>query len=313
MHFSFIFWMYACSDDTIPIPASADTSLRKAMPQTENVVIVVIDGPRYADTWGLSGRPHIPYMAGQLAPQGVFFSNFRNTGPTYTLPGHTAITTGYYQHLDNDGSEGPQKPSIFQHYLAQKGLAPDKACLITSKEKLKALADCRDLDWRGRYNPYTDNGLEGQNRPDAETLQEAMRTLAENQPGLMLVQFLGPDSKGHENNWEGYLQAIQETDSLVNELWTYLQQNEYYQGKTALLITNDHGRHDNSHKDGFSSHGDGCESCAHISLLALGPDFPAGIIIDEAYQQADLTPTIGQLLNIEVPAYDGRPITALLK
>ena len=122
----------------------------------------------------------------------------------------------------------------------------------------------------------------------------------------MLVQFLGPDANGHSNNWEGYIRSVQETDSLVYELWQFLQQDEHYRNKTALLITNDHGRHANTHKDGFVSH------CRHISLLALGPDFKKGVDIKDAYEQIDLVPTIGQLLGIPLPEQEGKPILPLL-
>lgn len=309
IHFSVFLWLYACSDE-LPEPAVSVLQEKESY-ATENVIVVVIDGPRYSETWGMEGRPLIPFMAGKMAPEGTLFTNFQNLGPTYTLAGHTAITTGTYQNLSNDGSEFPLKSSLFQHYLQQTQQAPSKACLVTSKEKLKVLSDSRELDWRGRYNPATSCGEKGKDRPDSVTLETALKTLQKDQPKLMLVQFLGPDINGHKNNWEGYIKSIQETDSLVYELWKYLQRDAHYRNKTSLLITNDHGRHGNEHKDGFSSHGDGCDQCRHISLLALGPDFKAGAITDEAYEQIDIMPTIGQLLGFSVPDAQGRPILPL--
>ena len=86
-----------------------------------------------------------------------------------------------------------------------------------------------------------------------------------------------------------------------------------YADKTALFITNDHGRHANGHKDGFISHGDGCASCRHISLLALGPDFKPNAIVEEAYGQIDISATIGQLLQFPVISYGGKPIKPLIQ
>src|SRR5690606_4339595 len=123
--------------------------------------------------------------------------------------------TGKYQAMANDGSEFPQIPSLFQHYLQQTAQSPDNAVIVTSKLKLKVLADTRKLEWRGRYNPSTDCGKGNSNRPDRETLQQAIQALREKQPRLMLVQFLGPDANAHLNNREGYLRSLQETDSLV--------------------------------------------------------------------------------------------------
>lgn len=302
-------WVAACSDEA---PGEAETSsLRTTAPTTENVVIVVIDGPRYSETWGEPRQQYIPYMR-EMAREGTFFSNFQNNGPTYTLAGHTAITTGHYQHMDNNGQEPPLRPTILQQYLQHKNLPPHKASLITSKEKLKALANCRDINWRGRYLPDINCGQAGKNRADAETLQQAFETLEKDRPGVMLVQFLGPDAQGHANNWPGYLASIQETDSLVHALWQFLEQDKHYAGKTALLVTNDHGRHANHHKDGFINHGDNCKSCRHISLLAMGPAFKKGLIVTEEYEQADLPVTIAKLLGFEAPANDGTLILPLL-
>ena len=60
-------------------------------PLVERVVVVVIDGPRWSETWGEATRVHIPRRALQLAPQGVLFTAFLNRGPTYTNSGHAAI------------------------------------------------------------------------------------------------------------------------------------------------------------------------------------------------------------------------------
>lgn len=313
LHVLFFSWMYACADEEVATLQASSTNLRTASRKTEKVVLVVIDGPRYSETWGTQGQPFIPYMAHTLAPQGTLFTNFQNEGPTYTLAGHTAVLTGHYQEINNRGKERPLKPSVFQHYLQQTGLPPHKASIITSKLKLSVLSDCLDADWRGRYNPIVSAGKGTKNKKDAETLVETFATMQEKEPNLMLVQFMGPDANGHADNWEGYLKAIEETDSLVHELWKYIQEDENYKDKTALLITNDHGRHADGHKDGFISHGDKCSSCKHISLLALGPDFSREVIINEKYHQADIPPTIGRLLGIDMPKHDGHEILPLTK
>ena len=148
----------------------------KADFKTKNLVIVVIDGPRYEDTWGDPQKEHIPYFANELAQQGVHYSNFYNRGATYTTSGHTALTTGNYQWMSNDGSEVPLHPSIFQLWLQQNLENPRKAQIIAGKEKLKVLADCADPLWRGRFNPLT----ETKNRDDQETFEKALEISVDN-------------------------------------------------------------------------------------------------------------------------------------
>ena len=79
----------------------------------------------------------------------------------------------------------------------------------------------------------------------------------------------------------------------------FLRTQYFYKDKTALFITNDHGRHSDDISDGFQSHGDNCDGCRHISLLALGTDFTPETVINRNYEQIDLAPTIATLLNFE--------------
>lgn len=283
---------------------NTEVDLSSQRVDTTKIVIVVIDGPRYVDTWGKEGQPHIPKMADSLLPQGLLFTNFKNNRHTYTLAGHAALLTGNYQAISNDGSEPPKEVSLLHHYLKQTTNDSSKTAIVTSKSKLEVLAQTKDHEWKSGFIPYTNSGKNGEDREDTETFEEVINTLKTKKPNVMLVQFKGPDTYGHANDWEGYMDSIEETDSLVYELWRYLQMDTVYQNKTALLITNDHGRHLPGHRDGFVSHGDLCEGCKHISLLALGPDFAKNKLITEEYELVDIAPTVAALLGIKIPTFD---------
>jgi predicted AlkP superfamily pyrophosphatase or phosphodiesterase len=82
--------------------------------KSEYTIIVVIDGPRYTETFGDSSCKYIPNMGKNLVKEGVLYTNFRNNGPTFTISGHTAMTTGVYQSISNAGKKLPDNPSIFQ-------------------------------------------------------------------------------------------------------------------------------------------------------------------------------------------------------
>ena len=79
---------------------------------TENVVMIVVDGARYSESWGDPTHANIPNLD-SLKSEGVFFPNFFNCGDTRTVPGHTALTTGVYESLDNIGFDTPTNPSFF--------------------------------------------------------------------------------------------------------------------------------------------------------------------------------------------------------
>jgi len=284
--------------------------------QTKYVIVLVIDGPRYSETWGDSTHQYIPNMA-QMAKQGVISDNFYNDKFTYTSSGHTAISTGFYQELDNTtGKELPRYPSFLQIYLKQTGLDSTKACLITSKDKLAILSNTRDPDWYNQYKPQQNCGVAGQGsgyRDDSFTFLHVINTLDKTKPHILFVNFREPDFSGHKKDWTGYLKGIKDTDFWVKRIFDYIQSDPFYKGKTALFVTNDHGRHLDGLKEGFCEHGDSCIGCQHINLFAYGPDFKKNYISSAYGNQTDLTSTIAELLHLKMPHGQGKVIKDLFK
>lgn len=284
---------------------------------TERVIVLVIDGPRYSETWGDKTHQYIPHHANDMAETGIMCTNFYNDGYTYTTSGHAALCTGVRQELENSkGTDLPQQPSIFQYYLKQSGQSTSKAWLITSKDKLFILGNCNDPKWHNQFNPSSscgNNGMLTGYTNDSVTFKRVMNVLKKDQPNLLLVNFKEPDGAGHANNWPEYLKGIRVTDSLVWEVWKFIQTDPYYKDKTALFITNDHGRHLDGWKDGFVSHGDECDGCRHINLFAFGPDFKRNFILNKHYVQVDIPSTVAELLGFPLPYAQGRVMKKLFK
>ena len=282
---------------------------------TQNIIIVVVDGARYVDTWDSSAISRIPHMAKVLRPQGTFFTSFYNNGYTWTSSGHTAITTGVRQPIDNNGNEYPKNPSVFQYWLKHTGNPGNSAWIIASKGKLNVLANTQHPDWKDAYQPSTNCGVDNTGigyRDDSLTFMEAKRILSEHHPKLVLINFREPDVSGHAGNWDAYLKGISASDEYVGKLWNFIQKDSIYKDKTALFITNDHGRHTHGGSGDFISHGDECEGCQHISLLTLGPDFAKGKIVDTKYNQTDISATIAAIFNFNFDVTSGQNIKELL-
>lgn len=276
--------------------------------QTEYVIILVIDGPRMSETFGDTTYRYIPNLSGVLAPQGVLLKNFRNNGSTHTTPGHTAICTGVYQSINNNGEELPKNPSMFQYYRKEKNLDSTQTWVIASKGKLNVLSNTKNKKWKDQYRPSSycgNNGTGMGYAGDPPTFVEAKRILSTFHPKLSLINLLEVDVRGHQNEWPEYLQAIRNTDSLALELWNFIQSDEVYRNKTTLFITNDHGRHLNGRKDGFVSHGDNCLGCRSIYLVALGPDFKTNTVLPNQYEQIDISKTISEMLHFDYPVSKG--------
>ena len=293
----FLFWSCAATTGRAPKPF-----------KTQNIVVVVIDGPRHSETWG--NEPGlISFMSGTLKRRGVFFSDFQNDAFTYTNSGHVAITTGVNQKIDNYGAELPANPSYFQYWLKATGKPATAAWLVMSKDKLDILANTQDSTWYGLYQPSVNCGIDGPGsgyRADSLTLAKALQVLTEHHPNLLMINFMEPDGFAHAGNWDYYLRGIARSDKYIKQLWDFLQQDKFYKNTTALLITNDHGRHLNNIQEGWMEHGDLCEGCRHISLLAIGPDFKKGTTIAEKHTLVDIPTTIAPLLGIKMDRSGGQ-------
>ena len=273
--------------------------------KTENVIIIVVDGARYSETWGDSTHQYIPYFSNEIAEFGIVNTAFYNNGKTSTIAGYVALTTGVYQELNNDGLELPIAPSIFQ-YLLKNPLLQRNAWIISSKDKLEVLGNCLNPDWKDKYMPLSDCGISGLGsgkRNDSLTLKKFFNILSEDTPKLTLLGFVEPDFSGHQNVWEDYLAGIENTDKSIYEIWEYINNDPYYSETTTLFITNDHGRHLDSN-GGFQNHGDGCDGCRHINFFAYGPDFKKGIINIER-ELIDISATVSELLQFESEYVEG--------
>ncbi len=282
---------------------------------TQNVIVVVVDGARYTETWGEPNHQFIPHRSSMLS-EGVFCNRFYNQGTTSTVPGHTAMCTGVYQEINNGGAEYPMYPSFLQCWLHDYHRPASEAWVITTKDKLAVLSNCTHADWKDHYVPNTDCGINGLGtgyREDSTTFRKVKQTLKSYHPRLMLINFKQPDAAGHANDSMAYLQGIMDTDNYVYQLWNEIQNDDFYKNRTTLLVTNDHGRHTAGHLNGFVTHGDDCDGCRHIELFGLGPDFKKNYISSVRYEQIDIANTVAQLLGIQMPFAKGRCMSDILK
>ncbi len=79
-------------------------------------------------------------------------------------------------------------------------------------------------------------------RFDVFTFRQAMTYLANERPRLLYLAFDETDDWAHDGSYDRLLDAYARTDGYLRELWTWLQSQPDYRGRTHLLITTDHGR-----------------------------------------------------------------------
>ena len=79
-------------------------------------------------------------------------------------------------------------------------------------------------------------------RFDVFTFRLAMAHLAAARPRVLYIAFDETDDWAHDGRYDRVLESLARTDGYLAELWSWLQQQPDYRGRTHLLITTDHGR-----------------------------------------------------------------------
>ena len=271
-------------------------------PAAQNVFIVVIDGVRYSESFGSEAK-YIPHLYNDLSPLGTVFTNFRiaDEGITSTNPGQASILTGNWQLIANDGTEHPNKPTVFEYYRKVFDAKETDCFVVAGKKKLEALAYSSFPEYGIEYKASTKCfDLESNNK----VYDSLLVSLDTYHPQLVLVNFPMTDKEAHAGSWDGYIAAIENVDSLIYLLYNKIQNDTFYKNKTTFLITNDHGRHTND----FTNHGCDCDGCEHIMLLAIGNNFDANKVNNNLHYQIDICKTVGDIMNFKTTFAQGNSL-----
>jgi membrane-anchored protein YejM (alkaline phosphatase superfamily) len=281
-------------------------------PSTRNIVVIIIDGPRWSETFGDSTHQYMPELW-QIAQNATWCTQYYNAGITNTINGISHLTTGMHSNLVNNGTQSPEFESLFQRYLKLYG-GLRNCSIVASKDKLQALTNCTCAD-HDKYLALSNCGVAGLNtgyRDDSTTFVQSIAYFKNYKPQLSLIAFKEPDAAGHAASWSGYLDGIRNTSKYADSIIKFLNADSTYANNTDVFITNDHGRHLNGIADSFVSHGDNCEGCRHISLTVYGPDFKQQFVDGTSYDQRDVTATIAYILKLGTLGMGSR-MTAMMK
>ncbi len=276
----------------ISVPVSAQ--------RTQHTVIVVIDGPRYSETFGDSSHQYIPHIWNTLRPQGTIYTSFYNNGKTETNPGHASILSGVWQNIANDGSQRSFHPSLFEYYRKQKNAPATDLWVALGKDKLNVLAASTHSEYGEQYTASVRSSAVAAD--DGLAFDNLKYLLQQYKPKIAIANIPRTDIEGHANNWDNYLASIRYADSMCVVLWNVIQSDPVLKNKTTMIITNDHGRHPGD----FTSHGDGCDGCRHIMCLFVGPDTPKGVVDSTVYSQIDISSTVGRMMRFSTPLSQGK-------
>lgn len=137
----------------------------------------------------------------------------------------------------------------------------------------------------------------GNVRFDAVTQQGALHYLKTNQPRVLYVMLGDTDEWAHERRYDLYLDAAHRGDRFLKTLWETVQRMPEYRGRTALLVTTDHGR---GSGDDWTDHGRDVPAAERIWMAGLMPGARSQeSVVRGPLTQAQFASTIAGLLGLE--------------
>lgn len=281
--------------------------------QTQNVIIVTMDGQRICESLLDPTHENIPNIWNKLVPIGTTNLFCQTTVAPASIPGHYSIAIGDREELELDGNDidsyRARVPTMFECYRKAFNKPETSVFYVSSRDNLTLRTNCSlHPYWGAAYGAVSAYSDSYQSQfQDIYTWQKVSELMDTYHPNIMLINFYAIDQIGHGGDYDKWKETIKRCDGYIYELWNKIQGDPIYSNKTALFITADHGRHDDEHLTGFKDHGgDLCEGCRRVQLIALGPDFKQGVII-KAYQDLiDIAPTTAELLGFNMPYAKGR-------
>ena len=139
----------------------------------------------------------------------------------------------------------------------------------------------------------------GSVRLDGFTHQYAKEYLKKHHPDLVYISYGEIDDFAHDGDYEAYLKAAHNTDKLIEDLWSFVQNDAYYKDQTTFIITTDHGR-GTVPLETWRGHGNSIKGADQTWLILFGNEVaPLGEVIkSEQLFTNQIAPTVRQLLGL---------------
>ena len=144
---------------------------------------------------------------------------------------------------------------------------------------------------------------------DQLSVYVAKQLMTQAAPSLLWITLHDIDV-AHSGAYSLYIDGIQRTDRLCTEIWSNIQSNPEYAGKTTMFILPDFGRDSDidSGGNGFQHHRTGDHVSRTTWMMALGPDVKQNVVVDRSVESTDLIPTLGAYFGFDARFSSGKPV-----
>jgi len=132
----------------------------------------------------------------------------------------------------------------------------------------------------------------------------SMEHIRNRTPKAVYISYDETDSFSHAGSYDDYIGSLHNTDKMIEELWTYLQDQPFYKDNTYMFITTDHGRGDGDVTNSmWTNHGSGVSGCEYTWLAILGPGLKKSGLIKGEFYANQIVPTIAKLTNTTIDSF----------
>lgn len=247
-------------------------------PPAKRLVLFVADGLRADALYELddNGTPQAPYLRNIIEYKGSWGVSHTHV-PTESRPGHVALIAGFYEDVSAVAKGWKENPVEFDSVFNEskytwswgspdilpmfaKGASGDHVytyCYTAEKEDFGA-QDATKLDtW---VFDHVKNFFQ------AARSNQTLFSKVNEEKIVLFLHLLGIDTNGHAHrpNSREYKDNIRKVDEGINDIVSMLEDFYGNDGKTAFILTSDHGMTD------WGSHGAGHPSETLTPLIAWG-------------------------------------------
>lgn len=278
------------------------------------------EGRFWRDTPAERRAVMMPFVWGTMAKQGQVFGDPESNslshvtnGLWFSYPGYSEMLTGVAdRRIDSNKKIPNPNVNVFEWLNGRPGFAGRVAAFgswdvlpfILNVDRSKLVVgsgwtpvpspatarerainqDAADLPRYWEYGPF-----------DAPIVAAALEHLKTKSPRVLYVLLGEMDEFAHEGKYELYLDATRRADMFIERLWATLQSMPEYAGKTALLVTTDHGR--GATQADWHEHGRDVPAAERTWMAMLGPGVaPLGLRRDVTVTTSQVAATIAALV-----------------
>ncbi len=289
-------------------------------------LMLVMDGVRIGESLGddpslATGElpsEFLPTVWDERLGTGVRSTDAWSLAATTTVPAHAALVTGRRVPLANyavgdvPGVYRVPIPTMGELIRKAQGEVESADTVLLGNTKLPRAVDHSLWPGLGETHSadflFVSQGEEGDKTStvDSDVLDWLQQQMTDHPVRFGLANLHQVDRSGHYGDGDEHLDKVRGLDKPLTGFWDWVDDHEGYADDTWVLLTADHGRHDNAASDPpWRHHGDACNGCRRVPFLLSGPGVAQGTDADGPVLIVDYAPTLAALMGVQMPFADG--------